>query len=244
MSIKPNWEIFPSDTLNHVYSYLSTVDILNTSLVCKTWYKDRKLPEKRSSFISEAAEQNRWILNLLKNHQLSLRTIPTLPLPAECDGWDYIDYLDRANVDKPIMKFEDRLGRVGIALRLRGRDKDQLSSLDDKQKDEISNMQAVLPIFSDHGSWGCGYNCARNVLDTLHSYRSVYRDPGPPSRGHLYDSTKIAHFVEGLLKGKDPLFQIEGYVAPKTKNDFQKQKAILITAVALAVLVCVVYQSS
>lgn len=109
--------------------------IINTAIVCKNWKNNPVLIRERASSLTRfrsrinlqrmhqqmriAAEYPQEIQAAFRAAGRSIIGLPELDLTGRMGGTGYIDFINPQDMLQPVMRFRDRHGRPGIALKIR-----------------------------------------------------------------------------------------------------------------------------
>jgi hypothetical protein len=150
------------------------------------------------------------LVQAFRNANLSLWQLPSLDLKGRAGS---IDYLGPQDVDSfPVLKFTDRLGRVGVVFRLRGK-------LDARIEIEGSeqSVRTITPIvslfkrYTDRTSWRVG--CAP-LLEQI--YRRVQesspRVGSATEDSFLFLKQQYIQWGVSLIAQTDPVMVIDGEI--------------------------------
>lgn len=150
------------DVVAEMGGYLDDPSVLVSVKVCRIWRDNLQefLAHVREDEHCRRVGYRSELVQALRSRHLSLWRLPVLDLQGRMGDIDYIDFLKQKDVNSPLMRFEDKYRRVGLAVKLRGKADGNISwnfyKGEGDQEYPIRQMTSVLAVFqryTDGNSW-------------------------------------------------------------------------------------------
>jgi hypothetical protein len=119
------------------------------------------------------------IKNILKETGFDFESLPELDLKGQMGSTGYIDFLNHWDVSRSVMRFTDKIGRVGIVVRLRGKSDRRIVDKFIKNCFHRLGIDSFSKFFDSYGD-----------EFVVNSFRQVNKDD---------DKTRIAQFINSVI---------------------------------------------